>query len=249
MYSEVRSKSNGAAAFIAVASLLMGTTTSAAPYRPAGDDVVLERLPPALLATRSLRAGRESAPVDLDQALASAQRYIEVGQTYSDPRAFGYAQTALGSWWTTGKGATPELHATRARIYQFRHQFPEALAELKAALDADAFQPDAWLQFASIEQVRGNLDSARAGCLKLVPIADPLIGATCVAATGSLAGRSASADQLLTRAMTQPSAADDRVRAWAWTTLAEIRARRSDAPGAEFAFLKALELEPDDVYA
>ena len=138
---------------------------------------------------------------------------------------------------------------TRARILQFRHQFPAALAELKAALDADAYQPDAWLQFASIQQVQGNLDAARAGCLKLVPIADPLIGAACVASTGSLSGRSAAADQLLTRALSQSSAADDGVRAWAWTTLAEIRARRGDVAGAEFAFLKAMELEPEDVYA
>jgi Tfp pilus assembly protein PilF len=82
-----------------------------------------------------------------------------------------------------------------------------------------------------------------------VPIADPLIGATCVASTGSLSGRSAAADQLLTRALSQPSAADGSVRAWAWTTLAEIRARRGDPAGAEFAFLKALELEANDVYA
>jgi Tfp pilus assembly protein PilF len=248
---EVRNLSSGAAAFIAATTLLMGTTAFAAPYRPAADDVVLERLPPALLAVRSLRGAtpRGGAPVDLDQALASARRYIEVGQTYADPRAFGYAETALGSWWKAKEGATPELHVTRARILQYRHQYPEANAELKAALDADAYQPDAWLQFASIEQVQGHLDAARAGCLKLVPIADPLIGATCVASTGSLSGRSAAADQLLTRALSQPSAADGSVRAWAWTTLAEIRARRGDPAGAEFAFLKALELEANDVYA
>jgi Tfp pilus assembly protein PilF len=248
---EVRNLSIGAAAFIAAATLLMGTTAFAAPYRPDADDVVLERLPPALLAVRSLRRGadRSRAPVDLDQALAAARRYIEVGQTYADPSAFGYAETALGSWWSAQEGATAELRVTRARILQFRHQFPEALAELKAALDADAYQPNAWLQFASIEQVLGNLDAARAGCLKLVPIADPLIGATCVASIGSLAGRSAAADQLLTRALSQPSAAGGSARVWAWTTLAEIRARRGDASGAEFAFLKALELEPDDVYA
>jgi len=256
MSSEVHSTSNGAAALIAAAliaavPLLMGTTALAAPFRPASDDVVLEHLPPALLAVRSLRGAvdRGAAPVDLDHALASARRYVGVGRTYADPRAFGYAQTALGPWWHEQARATPELRLMRARILQFRHQFPQALAELKAALDADAFQADAWLQFASIEQVQGNIDAARAGCLKLMTIADPLVGATCAAATGSLAGRSDQADQLLTRALVQPTAVDSGVRAWAWTTLAEIRARRGGIADAESAFREALSLEPDDVYA
>ena len=251
MSSEVRSTSNGAAALIAAVSLLMGTTAFAAPFRPAADDVVLERLPPALLAVRSLRGDvdRDAAPVDLDHALASARRYVEVGQTYADPRAFGYAQTALGPWWSEQARTTPALRVMRARILQFRHQFPQALAELKLALDADPFQADAWLQFASIEQVQGNIDAARAGCLKLMTIADPLVGATCVAATGSLAGRSKQADHLLTGVLTQPTAADRSIRAWAWTTLAEIRARRGAVAGAESAFREALLLEPDDVYA
>jgi len=175
---EVRNLSIGAAALIATATLAMGTTAFAAPYRPAADDVVLERLPPALLAVRSVRGATQTgaAPVDLDRALASARRYIEVGQTYADPRAFGYAQTALGPWWNAQENATPALRTTRARILQFRHEFAAALAELKAALDADAFQPDAWLQFASIEQVLGNIDAARTGCLKLVPIGRSLPG-------------------------------------------------------------------------
>jgi len=248
---EVRNLSIGAAALIATATLAMGTTAFAAPYRPAADEVVLERLPPALLAARSVRGATQTgaAPVDLDRALASARRYIEVGQTYADPRAFGYAQTALGPWWNAQENATPALRTTRARILQFRHEFAAALAELKAALDADAFQPDAWLQFASIEQVLGNIDAARTGCLKLVPIADPLVAATCVAASGSLAGRSAQADPLLTRALAQPTAADNGVRAWAWTTLAEIRARMGNVVSAEEAFREALAIEPEDVYA
>ena len=115
---EVRNLSIGAAALIATATFAMGTTAFAAPYRPAADDVVLERLPPALLAVRSVRGATQSdaAPVDLDRALASARRYIEVGQTYADPRAYGYAQTALGPWWNAQENATPALRTTRARI-------------------------------------------------------------------------------------------------------------------------------------
>lgn len=235
----------------AIAWAMALTTANAAPYRPQSDDVVLERLPPALLAIRKLRATATSPtePANLDAALASARHYIELGQTYADPRAYGYAQAALGTWWKREAGATPALLVMRARILQFGHQFAPALAQLKVALAADEFQPDAWLLFATIEQVQGNLPAARAACMKLLPMADPLIGATCVATTGSLSGRSDAADQLLTRALGQPTAAGDAVRVWSWTTLAEIRARRGDNAGAEAAFRSALALEPNDVYA
>src|SRR5262249_25970371 len=77
----------------------------------------------------------------------------------------------------------------------------------------------------------------------------PLTGATCVAATSALAGRSRDAAQLLARALEQPTAATPGERAWAWTTLAEIRAHRGDDGSAEYAFRQALALAPDDVYA
>ncbi|MEO7324206.1 MAG: hypothetical protein ABIW82_05200 [Dokdonella sp.] len=227
------------------------TTGHAAPYRPLSDEVVLERLPPALLALRQLRgtATPSIEPANLDAALASARHYVELGQTYSDPRAYGYAQAALGHWWTSDDGATPQLLVMRARILQFGHRFPQALAQLEVALKADQFQPDAWLLFASIEEVEGNLPAARAGCMKVLPMADPLIGATCVAGIGALSGRADAAEQLLAQALARPTAAGKAVQTWSWTTLAEIRARRNDIAASEVAFRQALTLEPDDVYA
>jgi hypothetical protein len=44
----------------------------------------------------------------------------------------------------------------RARILQFHHDF-EGAGAARAALKVDQFNADAWLLFASIEQVRGNL--------------------------------------------------------------------------------------------
>lgn len=244
--------SNGAAWLSGiVTSWAILTTGHAAPYRPSSDEVVLERLPPALLALRQLRGSAMPAagPPNLDAALASAQHYVELGQTYADPRAYGYAQAALGEWWTRDDGATPALLVMRARILQFNHRFAPALGQLKVSLASDQFQPDAWLLLASIEQVQGNIPAAQAGCIKLLPMADPLISATCVATTGALSGRADAAEQLLARALTQPSAGGKAVTVWAWTTLAEIRARRGDATGAQAAFHSALALEPDDVYA
>jgi uncharacterized protein (TIGR02996 family) len=137
----------------------------------------------------------------------------------------------------------------RARVLQFRHEFDAALAQLEPALKSDQFDADAWLLFANIQQVRGNVRAARAACLKLIPIADPLVGATCAASTAALGGRSRQGEQLLAQALMQPTGASASERAWAWTTLAETRARLGEGEAAEAAFKQALILTPDDVYA
>ena len=236
------------AAATIVAALLFARLAFATSYRPNGDDVVLEQLSPASAALRQWREpGARAVTVTLDQALATARRYVEIGQTWSDPRLYGYAQAALGPWWNTDP-APPQLLVMRARILQFQHQFDAALAQLEPALRADQFNADAWLLFASIEQVRGNVRAARMACLKLLPIADPLVGATCAASTAALGERSDQAEQLLAQALTRPSDASPAQRVWALTTLAEIRARRGDDASAETAFKQAIALAPEDVY-
>ena len=243
------SKGAGVAAALLAAATLFVSAAHAAPHRPASDGTVLERLAPATVALRKLRANESvTADLKLADALSAARHYIELGRTYSDPRAYGYAQAALGTWWTADP-APAELLVMRARILQFHHDFDGALAQLEAALKNDQFNADAWVLFASIEQVRGNLRASRAACLKLIPIADPLIGATCAATTAALGGHSQQGEQLLARALTQPSGAARPELAWAWMTLAEMRARSGDAGGAEAAFRQALALAPDDVYA
>ena len=230
------------------AILLVGGSAVAAPHRPVADGEIIEQLSPAAAALRQWRGpGTAAVSVTLTQALANARHYVELGQTWSDPRFYGYAQAALGSWWSADP-APPQLLVMRARILQFHHQFDAALAQLEPALRTDPFDPDAWLLFASIEQVRGNIRAARAACLKLLPLSDPLVAATCAASTAALGGRSDHAQQLLAQALARPSNASIAQRVWALTTLAEIRMRREDAAAAEAAFKEALALAPDDVY-
>ena len=237
------------AAALLVAVTLCSQAAFAVAHRPDRDDVVLERLSPASVALRQLRGTGTTPPtVALDDALARAKHFIQIGQTYSDPRAYGYAQSALGTWWTADP-APPRLLVMRARILQFRHEFDSALAQLEPALKSDQFDPDAWLLFAGIEQVRGNVRAARVACLKLIPISDPLVGATCAASTAALAGRTREGERLLARALAQPTAVSPDARTWAWTTLAELRVRHMDGAKAEEAFRQALSLTHDDVYA
>jgi len=238
----------GAAAALLAAVTLCSPAVFAVAHRPDRDDVVLERLSPASVALRQLRGtGTPPVTIALDDALARARHFIQIGQIYSDPRAYGYAQASLGPWWTADP-APPRLLVMRARILQFRHEFDAALAQLEPALKSDQFDPDAWLLFAGIEQVRGNVRAARAACLKLIPISDPLVGATCAASIAALAGRTREAEQLLAQALTQPTAVSPDTRTWAWTTLAELRVRHMDGTAAEEAFREALWLTHDDVY-
>jgi len=235
------------AAALAAAISACASTALAAPHVPRDDAQVVERLP---LVTQALKrvAPAVARNDSVDAALAAARRYVEIGQTYSDPRAYGYAQAALGRWWSADP-APPEVLVMRARILQFRHEFDAALQQLEPALRSDQFNPDAWLLFASISQVRGNVRAARLACLKLIPIADPLVGATCVATTAALSGNAANAESLLVNALGQTNAAAPAERTWAWTILGEIRAAGEDNPGAEAAFKQALRISADDVYA
>jgi len=236
------------AAVLTAAMACWNGEAGAAPRTPADDSLVLERLPPAFLALRRVMPRGEVEKTNLSDALASARRYIEVGQIYSDPRAYGYAQSALGRWWEADP-APVEVLVMRARILQFRHQFAPALQQLEAALRVDQFNSDAWLLFASIAQVRGDLRAARSACLKLIPIADPLVGATCVASTAAISGHDDNAATLLLNSLREASAASSAERIWAWTTLAEMHARLDQREAATAAFREALKISPDDVYA
>ena len=233
----------------AVLAAAMAWNASAAPHEPPSESTIVERLPPAFIALKRMQrdAATAGASIDARTALANARRYVELGQTSSDPRAYGYAQSALGKWWTTDPAPTGIL-VMRARILQFRHEFGPALAQLEAALQSDQFDPDAWLLLASISQVQGNIPAARSACLKLIPIADPLIGAACVASTAALSGRDDSAAMLLANALREASAAPAAERVWAWTTLAEMRERGGNLSGAKAAFDEALRVSAQDVY-
>ena len=242
------------AATAPVAATFFCASVFGAAHVPSDDNLILERLPPAARAVDSLFRSRAqgTATVTAQQAVAEARKFVEIGQLFSDPRAYGYAQAALGPWWSASP-APDEVLLMRARILQFRHQFSEALRLLEAALQHDQFDPDAWLMLASIEQVRGNVPASRAACLKLIPISDPLIGAACVTGTASLTAEAKQADPLLDRALRQPTAASPSELAWAWTILAELRARTAmrddEFAQAEVAFKSALATEPESVYA
>ncbi|MEO8445090.1 MAG: hypothetical protein ABI567_08815, partial [Gammaproteobacteria bacterium] len=149
---------------------LAGTSAEAAPFIPAGDDVILERLPardgPLWSEARQLRAQLAASPQELKTASALALTYLKLNRLNGDPRLLGYAEAALQPWWSLTAPPTPVV-LLRAQLRQTLHDFPAAEADLSALVQRDPDSPQAWLQLATVDQVQGKHRQARTACVRL----------------------------------------------------------------------------------
>src|SRR3954468_20555254 len=73
--------------------------SSATPYVPTDDSVVLERLPergePTLRELKRMRKALANGPSNIEGAVAVARRAIDASRATGDPRFLGQAQAAL----------------------------------------------------------------------------------------------------------------------------------------------------------
>jgi tetratricopeptide (TPR) repeat protein len=95
------------------------------------------------------------APNDLALATTLAQALHRAGPQRDRSALFGYAQAALAPWWWL-PAPPQQVRLLRATLLQSTHQFPEALADLKAVLAADPANAQAWLTRATVQTVRGD---------------------------------------------------------------------------------------------
>lgn len=240
------------AALAACAFAAATTATTAAPFVPASDQQVLERLParatdPRQRELRSLREQWRAAPDDPAVATRLARRYVEEAGAEGDPRYVGYAQAALAPWWTQAEPPN-EVRVLRAVLRQYGHQFDAALADLAAAIAADPSNAEARAWQVAIQLVRADYPAARQACEQLAARAEPLVGAACRAQVDALTGRAGPAADGLRAALRAAAAADPALRLWALTRLAEIEMHRGRPAEAEAAFRAALALGLPDVY-
>lgn len=222
---------------------------AAAPFVPAGDAEVLERLPVRATADRGLarlRAAASADRADVAAAVALADAYYRIGRDEGDPRFLSYAQAALAPWWTDPEAPTPVL-VTRATIRQSSHEFDRALADLDRALARDPRGARARLVRSTVLAVQGRYAEARADCAKLLGLAPEFYVFACVAAIDGQTGRAASAQAMLARALTALPAGDAAGRAWGESLQGELAHRRGDA-AAGAHFRAALAADPNDLY-
>ncbi|HET7793752.1 MAG TPA: hypothetical protein VFL64_10250 [Rhizobacter sp.] len=233
----------------------------AAPFTPASDDEVVERLPlllgspDARRQQRLARARLQQAPAQLPLALQLARAAIERARQLGDPRELGQAQAVLAPWWLQ-PDPPPAVRLLRATIRQSQHDFGAALADLDALLQPGspaplALQAQAELTRASVLQVTGRWAEAGAGCTRLAGSHYAALGSAvqwpaqaCLAELASLQGRADEAERALRQLATQAGTASP------WLTLvrAELAERRGDG-AAQALYREALQAPQPEVYA
>jgi Tfp pilus assembly protein PilF len=222
----------------------------AAPFVPADDAQVLERLPyrtaPAFRDLQALKAAAARAPRELAPALALATAYVRASRVEGDPRFLGYAQAALKPWWSD-PGAPTAVLLLRASILQTSHQFDAAVVDLDTVLSRDPGNAQALLTRATVLTVQARYDPARADCLRLGASAPRVYAVVCTAAIDAMTGRDDAARESI-RAALASTRVDAAARGWAETLLGEIAHRRGD-DDAEAQFQAALAADDGDLYA
>ena len=234
------------------ALLLAAQAASATPWRPASDDEVLERLPlragdPALREIDALRVELRRRPRDVEAAVRLARRYYDQVAAEGDPRYAGYAQAALAPWWNDADPPAA-VRVMRAILLQFNHRFAEAVADLDAALRADAGHGEAWSWRAAIAMVQADYPAAGHACEGLGRVAPRLIAVACTAYVDSLTGRARRAAEALRAALRESAEATPAQQLWALTRLGEIEERLGDSAAAEATYRRALALGIADNY-
>ncbi len=218
-------------------TLMASAPAHAAPYRPASDQQVVEILlarlaDPRQRELRELRRALAARPGDPDLAVRLARRYYAEVAAEGDPRYVSYAQAALAPWWQE-PAAPPGVRLMRAVLLQFSYQFDAARADLRAVVQVDPDNGEAWAWLLAIILVQADYVQARQACERLPSLAPALIGSACMAQLDALTGHSTRAAAHLRAALARDAAAEPEQRLWALTRLAEIEQRRGEHAAAE----------------
>ncbi len=246
-----------AAPFAAIFCLFTTLTIQAAPFTPANDSDVVERLPlsstdPSARRLQSLRKQLEAKPDDVALRLEIARRYFDLSMAQGDPRYVGYASAALTP---LDKAAPAENTALtvgywqiKGMLQQYSHNFDGALASLDKASLADPKSPDAMAWRAAIQMVQANYVKAQAECDTLKPLTTPLFAAGCTQYIRATTGELQSAFDTLNAAVkAEPTAAPELVL-WELTRLAEMANRLKRFGEADAYFQRALKLGVTDQF-
>ena len=231
---------------VAAAALALACSlATAAPFTPANDRDVVERLPstasdPSVRRVDSLRKQLAARPGDLDLRLEIARRYFDLAMAQGDPRYVGYASAALVPLAQTATNNAGYWLA-KGLIQQYSHDFAGALQSLDkaSALDANSPEPIAWR--GAIHMVQARYTEALAECTRLVPLAHPLHAQGCTAYVQASTGHLADAYESLAKELATSGGTAPELALWVQTRLAEMAIRLQRIPDAEAHFKEALK--------
>lgn len=236
-------RTRGLAGAAAAAFCLFAGGAPAAPFTPASDSEVVERLPvasdPALRTVESLRRQLASRPGDAKLRLDIAERYFALAMAQGDPRYVGYARSTIAPLEKDAAGDS-RYWLVRGQLQQYGHDFAGALASLKRAgeIDPQAAEPVAWR--AAIHMVEANYALAAAECDQLAKIASHLLAQGCTAYVRATTGQLIPAYELLSDAVAAERQVAPELMLWAQTRLAEMAVRLQRWGDAERHYRSAL---------
>src|SRR4051812_43966484 len=218
---------------IAVGTLALAFSVSlaAAPFVPADDGEVLERLPdrttPQYRELRRLQTEVAVVPNNVVAATTLANAYYRISRSEGVPRFLGYAQAALTAWWKDADAPSAVL-VMRATILQSNHEFTRALADLDKAIARDSRNARAILVRATVLTVQGKYGEARADCERLPGLVSDLYVVACTAGIDAVTGKAHSARAALERSLAATPNPTPDVRGWFESLLGEIAQRQGD---------------------
>lgn len=233
-------RSRLAAAALAFA---LSAIAHAAPFTPASDAEVVERLPlasdPSARRVESLRRQLAARPDDAALRVEVARRYFDLAMAQGDPRLVGYASAALAPL-APGAPGNAGYWLALGLIQQYSHEFDKALASLAKAAQLDPTSPEPLAWRSAIFMVQARYPEALAECEKLKPVADALLATGCSAYVRATSGQLQAAYDELARALKAAPGAPDGLVLWAATRLAEMAIRLQRPDLAERHFKAAL---------
>lgn len=225
---------------------------AAAPFTPAQDSAVVERLParasdPELRRVESLRRQLAAHPDDARLRVEITRRYFEMAMAQGDPRYIGYASATIAPLAASARN-NAGYWLVRGQLEQYSHSFGPALASLERAAraDATAVEPLAWR--AAIFMVQARYAEALAECARLTPLSLPLFGAGCTTYVRAATGQLSAAHDQLASAAAATTGAPPELLLWAYTRLAEMAVRLQRFDKAEAYFKRALALGITDQF-
>ncbi len=243
-------------AFAAIFCLFTALATQAAPFTPANDSDVVERLPlsatdPSARRLQSLRKQLEAKPDDVALRTEIARRYFDLSMAQGDPRYVGYASAALTPLDKAAPASNASYWQIKGMLLQYSHNFDGALASLDKASLADPTSPDPMAWRAAIQMVQANYAKAQAECDALKPLTTPLFATGCsqyvLAHSGGSAGLQSAFDTLNAALKAEPTASPELVL-WELTRLAEMAIRLKRFDDADAYFKQALKLGVTDQF-
>ncbi len=242
-------------AFVTACLIPLAPCANAAPFTPATDSEVVERLPTSrsdasVSRVESLRRQLAAQPDDAALRADVARRYFSLAMAEGDPRYAGYALAALGT--TPPAAADGRYWLAKGMVQQYTHDFAGALASLARAAEIGPPSPEPYAWRAAIFMVQARYDDAKAECQRMAPLTSPLTAAGCVAyaraSTGQLAGAFEQLKAALGKSRSQRPGESPELLMWQLTRLAEMSWRLQQPAQAEAYFKEALALGITDQF-